>query len=91
MTIEGGKWHFLHNNANKQELIEFVASYVSQERKYHFIIPLILTFAYINNEVEEIFIGNQEEADTRLTLRALLAKNDVVIVVIDDCKVQLGS
>ena len=51
-------WQFLHNNANKQELIEFVASNVSQEKKYQFKIPLIMTFAYINNDVEEIFIGN---------------------------------
>ena len=69
MMIEGGK--FLHNNANKQELIKFVASYVSQERKYHFKIPLIMTFAYINNDVEEIFIGYQEEADAHLILLAL--------------------
>ena len=75
--------HFLHNNANKHQLIKFVASYVSQERKYHFKIPLIMTFANINNEVEEIFIGNQEEADARLILHTLLAKNDVVIVTKD--------
>ena len=42
-----------------------------------------MTFAYINNEVEEIFISNQEEVDTRLILHALLAKNDVVIVAKD--------
>ena len=83
MMIEGGKWQFLHNDANKQELIKFVASYVTQERKYRFKLPLIITFAYINNEVEEIFICNHEEANTRLILHAFLAKNDVVIVAKD--------
>ena len=83
MMIEGGKWQFLHKNANKQELIKLVAPYVSQERKYHFKIPLIMTFAYITNKVVEIFISNQEEVDTRLILNALLAKNDVVIAAKD--------
>ena len=83
MMIDGGKWQFLDNNANRQELIKFVAPYVSQERKYHFKIPLIMTFAYTNNEVEEIFISNQQEVDTRLILHALLAKNDFVIAAKD--------
>ena len=84
MMIEEGKWQFLHNDANKQELIKFVASYVTQEKKYRFKLPLIITFAYINNEMEEIFIGNHEEADTRLILHALLSKNDVVMMLFQD-------
>ena len=64
-------------------MVKFVASYVSKERKKHFKIPLIMTFAFINNEVEEIFISNQEEVDTRLILHAFIAKNDVVIVAKD--------
>ena len=84
MTIEGGKWQFFHNDANNQELIKFVASCVTQERKYHLKLPLIIKFAYINNEMEELFIGNQDEAEKRLILLSLLAKNDVVIVAEDN-------
>ena len=86
----GNKWtEFLCNGNNKTSLIKLISSSIGKDDIKSLIrMPFVFTteekmFELRSGEISEIGTCNQEEADTRLVLHALLSPNDVVIVCQD--------